>query len=41
MEKIKKKQKDKQQSTNFTHKTNDGVTQTPLKSGVNSCALEG
>jgi hypothetical protein len=28
-------------STKHTHKTKDRVTRTPLKTGVNSCALEG
>jgi hypothetical protein len=39
-----KGQKDKQWSTKHTHKTNDRVTQNPLKTGgmgVNSGALEG
>jgi peptidyl-tRNA hydrolase len=35
------KKKDKQRSTKQTHKTKDGVTRTPLKTGVNSCAPEG
>jgi hypothetical protein len=35
-----KVQKDKQRSTKYTHKTNDRVTRTPLKSGVNSGAPE-
>ena len=34
-------QKDKQRSTKHTHKTKDRVTQTPEKTGVNLCALEG
>jgi hypothetical protein len=34
-------QNDKQRSTKHTHKTKDGVTRTPLKSGVKSGALEG
>jgi hypothetical protein len=37
----KKGQKDKQQSTKYTHKTKDRVTRTPLKTGVNSGAPEG
>ena len=37
-EKIKK---DKQRSAKHAHKTEDWVTQTPLKTGVNSCAPEG
>jgi hypothetical protein len=36
-----KRTKDKQRSTKQTHKTKDRVTQTPLKPGVNSGALEG
>ena len=35
-----KVQKDKQRSTKHTHKTKNGLTRTPLKTGVNSCALE-
>ena len=34
------KKKDKRRSTKHTHKTNDRITWTPLKQGVNSCALE-
>ena len=34
-------QKDKQLSTKHTHKTKDRVTGNPLKTGVNSGALEG
>jgi hypothetical protein len=37
----KKGQKDQQRSTKHTHKTKDRVTQTPPKSGVNSCAPGG
>ena len=33
--------KDKQRSTNTTHKTKDRVTRTPLKPGVNSAAPQG
>ena len=33
-------QKDKQLSTNHTHKTTDLVTRTPLKTGVNPGAPE-
>jgi hypothetical protein len=36
-----KEQKDKQRSTKHTHKTKDRVMQSPLKTGVNSGALEG
>ena len=36
-----KVQKDKQRSTNHTHKTKDQVTRTPLKTGVNSGSPEG
>ena len=36
-----KAQKDKQRSTKHTYKTRDQVTRTPLKTGVNSGALEG
>jgi len=36
-----KRQKDKQQSTKHTHKTNDRVTWTELKTGVNSGSPEG
>ena len=36
-----KGQKHIQQSTKHTHRTKDRVTQTPLKTGVNSGALEG
>ena len=36
-----KVQKDKQRSTKYTYKTNDRVTRTPLKSGVNSGSPEG
>ena len=36
-----KVQKDKQRSTNHTHKPKDRVTQTPLKTGMNSGAPEG
>jgi hypothetical protein len=36
-----KVQKDKERSTNHTHKTKDRVTRTPLKTGVNSAASEG
>jgi len=36
-----KGQNDKQRSTKHTHKTNDRVTRTPLKTGVNSGAPEG
>jgi hypothetical protein len=36
-----KVQKDKQQSTKHTYKTKDRVTRTPLKTGVNSGALNG
>jgi hypothetical protein len=36
-----KKEKKKQLSTKHTHKTKDRVTATPLKTGVNSGALEG
>jgi hypothetical protein len=32
------KKKDKQRSTKHTHKTKDRLTQTPLKTGVNSGA---
>ena len=32
------KKKDKQRSTRHAHKTKDRVTQTPLKTGVNSGA---
>ena len=35
-----KGQKDKQQSTKHTHKTEDWVTWTPLKTGMNSGAPE-
>jgi len=35
------KQKDKQRSTQHTHKTKDRVTRTPLKPRVNSGAPEG
>jgi hypothetical protein len=35
-----KGQKDKQRSTNHTHKTKDQVTQSPLKTGKNSGAPE-
>ena len=35
-----KVQTDKQRSTKHTHKTEDRVTRTPLKTGVNSGALE-
>jgi hypothetical protein len=34
------KKKDKHRSTKHTHKTNDRITWTPLKQGVNSCAPE-
>jgi hypothetical protein len=34
-----KGQKDKQRSTNITHKTTDRVTRPHLKPGVNSCAI--
>jgi hypothetical protein len=34
-------QKDKQRSTKHTYKTKDGVTRTPLETGVNSGAPEG
>jgi hypothetical protein len=34
-------QKDKQRSTKHTYKTKDRVTRTPLKTGVNTGALEG
>jgi len=37
----KKGQKGKQRSTNITQKTKDQATRMPLKTGVNSCALEG
>jgi hypothetical protein len=33
---MKKKRKDKPRSTNFTHKTKDRITRTPLKARVNS-----
>jgi hypothetical protein len=36
-----KVQKDKQRSTNHTHKNKDRITRTPQKPGVNSCAPEG
>ena len=36
-----KVQKDKQRSTEHTHKTKDRIIQTPLKTGVNSGAPEG
>jgi hypothetical protein len=36
-----KVQKDKQRLTKHTYKTNDRVTRTPLKTGVNSGAPEG
>ena len=36
-----KVQKDKQRSTKHTYKTKDRVTQTTLKTGVNSCSPEG
>ena len=36
-----KVQKDKQRSTKHTYKTKDQVTETPLKTGVNSGAPEG
>ena len=36
-----KVQNDKQRSTKHTHKSKDWVTQTPLKTGDNSCAPEG
>jgi hypothetical protein len=36
-----KVQKDKQRSTNYTHKTNDQVIRIPLKTGVNSGAPDG
>jgi hypothetical protein len=36
MEKV---QKDKQRSTKERHKTKDQVTRTPLKPGVNACAM--
>ena len=36
-----KEQKDKQRSTKHTYKTKDGVTWTPLITGVNSGAPEG
>ena len=36
-----KVQKDKERSTNYTHKTKDRVTRTPLKTGVNLAASEG
>jgi hypothetical protein len=36
-----KVQKNKQRSTKHTYKTKDRVTQTPLKTGVNSGAAEG
>jgi hypothetical protein len=36
-----KVQKDKQQATKHTHKTNARVTRTPLKTGVDSGALKG
>jgi hypothetical protein len=32
----KKDKRDKQRSTKHTHKTKDGVTRTPLKTGMNS-----
>jgi hypothetical protein len=44
------KKKDKQRSTNITHKTKDGETRTPLKTGgeigcsgmvINSCSTSG
>ena len=35
------KKMDKQRSTKHTHKAKDRVTQTPLKTGVNSGAPEG
>jgi len=41
MAKRKKRQKRKQRSTKHTHKTKDGVTRTPLKTGVNLDAPEG
>ena len=33
-----KEQKDKQRSKKYTHKTEDRVTRTPLKTGLNSGA---
>jgi hypothetical protein len=41
MAKKKKVQQDKQRSTKHTHKTKDRVTQTPIKTGVNSGEPEG
>ena len=35
-----KGQRNKQRSTNHTHKTKDRVTRTQLKPKVNSCTLE-
>ena len=35
-----KVQKDKQRSTKHIYKTNDRVTRTPLKTGMNPCAPE-
>jgi hypothetical protein len=36
-----KLQKERKRSTKHTHKTEDRVTRTPLKTGVNSSAPEG
>jgi len=41
MDIVKKKTNDKQRSTKHTHRSKDRVTQTPLKTGVNSGAPKG